>query len=118
MNPIPGEGRPVQMAQSSQLPGGRFDFDDGGFYCGGWEEGKATGHGKLCIRSIFNNAFLPQVSLHFYLFSMFFLSTKSFLRGENRIMLLPGLHWLMSFTLFYQNHSGKKKNPVEFFSYF
>ncbi|KAH3711112.1 hypothetical protein DPMN_070612 [Dreissena polymorpha] len=25
--------------------GGRFDFDDGGTYCGGWEEGKAHGHG-------------------------------------------------------------------------
>ena len=27
------------------LSGGRFDFDDGGTYCGGWEEGKAHGHG-------------------------------------------------------------------------
>lgn len=25
--------------------GGRFDFDDGGTFCGGWEEGKANGHG-------------------------------------------------------------------------
>ncbi|KAJ8248813.1 hypothetical protein GJAV_G00228030 [Gymnothorax javanicus] len=25
--------------------GGRFDFDDGGSYCGGWQEGKAHGHG-------------------------------------------------------------------------
>ncbi|GCC30661.1 junctophilin-3 isoform X1 [Chiloscyllium punctatum] len=25
--------------------GGRFDFDDGGSYCGGWEDGKAHGHG-------------------------------------------------------------------------
>lgn len=25
--------------------GGRFDFDDGGTFCGGWEEGKAHGHG-------------------------------------------------------------------------
>jgi len=25
--------------------GGRFDFDDGGAYCGGWEDGKAHGHG-------------------------------------------------------------------------
>ncbi|XP_034033138.1 junctophilin-3 isoform X1 [Thalassophryne amazonica] len=25
--------------------GGRFNFDDGGSYCGGWEEGKAHGHG-------------------------------------------------------------------------
>ncbi|GFQ90612.1 junctophilin-3 [Trichonephila clavata] len=27
------------------VPGGRFDFDDGGTYCGGWEDGKAHGHG-------------------------------------------------------------------------
>ena len=27
------------------MAGGRFDFDDGGTYCGGWEEGKAHGHG-------------------------------------------------------------------------
>ncbi len=25
--------------------GGRFEFDDGGTYCGGWEEGKAHGAG-------------------------------------------------------------------------
>ncbi|BFZ19616.1 hypothetical protein BsWGS_22655 [Bradybaena similaris] len=25
--------------------GGRFDFDDGGTYCGGWEDGKAHGNG-------------------------------------------------------------------------
>nr|XP_039265120.1 junctophilin-1-like [Styela clava]XP_039265121.1 junctophilin-1-like [Styela clava]XP_039265122.1 junctophilin-1-like [Styela clava]XP_039265123.1 junctophilin-1-like [Styela clava] len=25
--------------------GGRFDFDDGGTYCGGWESGRAHGHG-------------------------------------------------------------------------
>ncbi|XP_068903198.1 junctophilin-1 isoform X3 [Tenebrio molitor] len=29
----------------SHVNGGRFDFDDGGTYCGGWEEGKAHGHG-------------------------------------------------------------------------
>ncbi|CAF0800904.1 unnamed protein product [Didymodactylos carnosus] len=27
------------------VTGGRFDFDDGGTYCGGWEDGKAHGHG-------------------------------------------------------------------------
>ena len=32
-------------ATSVDLNGGRFDFDDGGTYCGGWEEGKAHGHG-------------------------------------------------------------------------
>ncbi|XP_069824700.1 junctophilin-3-like [Dendropsophus ebraccatus] len=25
--------------------GGRFNFDDGGSYCGGWQDGKAHGHG-------------------------------------------------------------------------
>lgn len=29
----------------TQISGGRFDFEDGGTYCGGWEEGKAHGHG-------------------------------------------------------------------------
>ena len=29
------------MSQS----GGRFDFDDGGVYCGAWEDGKAHGQG-------------------------------------------------------------------------
>lgn len=45
MNAIRHEGRQLPI-QQPQLPGGRFDFDDGGMYCGGWEEGKATGHGK------------------------------------------------------------------------
>uniref|UniRef100_UPI00358F51F1 junctophilin-1-like isoform X2 n=1 Tax=Myxine glutinosa TaxID=7769 RepID=UPI00358F51F1 len=27
------------------MNGGRFDFDDGGVYCGGWEDGKAHGRG-------------------------------------------------------------------------
>ncbi|XP_052131359.1 junctophilin-3-like [Frankliniella occidentalis] len=30
---------------ASAVNGGRFDFDDGGTYCGGWEDGKAHGHG-------------------------------------------------------------------------
>uniref|UniRef100_UPI00358E5634 junctophilin-2-like isoform X2 n=1 Tax=Myxine glutinosa TaxID=7769 RepID=UPI00358E5634 len=29
------------------MSGGRFDFEDGGAYCGGWEDGRAHGHG-LC----------------------------------------------------------------------
>ncbi|XP_051169518.1 junctophilin-1-like isoform X2 [Leptopilina boulardi] len=29
----------------AQVNGGRFDFDDGGTFCGGWEDGKAHGHG-------------------------------------------------------------------------
>ncbi|XP_077273604.1 junctophilin-1-like isoform X3 [Temnothorax americanus] len=32
-------------ANRAQVNGGRFDFDDGGTYCGGWEDGKAHGHG-------------------------------------------------------------------------
>lgn len=32
-------------AGKTQVHGGRFDFDDGGTYCGGWEDGKAHGHG-------------------------------------------------------------------------
>lgn len=27
------------------MNGGRFDFDDGGSFCGSWQEGKAHGHG-------------------------------------------------------------------------
>lgn len=30
---------------SCMSTGGRFDFDDGGSYCGGWEQGKAHGRG-------------------------------------------------------------------------
>lgn len=33
------------MAGRAHVNGGRFDFDDGGTYCGGWEDGKAHGHG-------------------------------------------------------------------------
>uniref|UniRef100_A0A1I8ETX9 Junctophilin n=1 Tax=Wuchereria bancrofti TaxID=6293 RepID=A0A1I8ETX9_WUCBA len=35
----------VRYADCVEMNGGRFDFDDGGTYCGGWEEGKAHGHG-------------------------------------------------------------------------
>lgn len=34
-----------QAPPSSQPGGGRYDFEDGGTYCGGWEDGKAHGHG-------------------------------------------------------------------------
>lgn len=27
------------------ISGGRFDFEDGGLFCGGWEDNKAHGHG-------------------------------------------------------------------------
>uniref|UniRef100_A0A6A7G8V5 Junctophilin-1-like n=3 Tax=Hirondellea gigas TaxID=1518452 RepID=A0A6A7G8V5_9CRUS len=33
------------VSQGTAVNGGRFDFDDGGTYCGGWEDGKAHGHG-------------------------------------------------------------------------
>jgi len=34
------------VAQGHQgVSGGRVDFDDGGTYCGGWEDGKAHGAG-------------------------------------------------------------------------
>lgn len=40
---------PSSGGHGSSLPsttcGGRFDFDDGGIYIGGWNEGKAHGHG-------------------------------------------------------------------------
>lgn len=52
MNQIIGPGSSVSpatgttaMTNRPQVNGGRFDFDDGGTYCGGWEEGKAHGHG-------------------------------------------------------------------------
>ena len=31
------------VAQAQGVNGGRFDFDDAGTYCGGWEDGKAHG---------------------------------------------------------------------------
>ncbi|XP_013388683.2 junctophilin-1-like [Lingula anatina] len=33
------------MTSGGSSGGGRYDFDDGGTYCGGWEDGKAHGHG-------------------------------------------------------------------------
>lgn len=53
-SPAPSAGVPPgvlgglgQLFQQQHKPvqGGRFDFDDGGMYCGGWEDGKAHGHG-------------------------------------------------------------------------
>jgi junctophilin len=38
-------GTAMTSANKTDINGGRFDFDDGGTYCGGWEEGKAHGHG-------------------------------------------------------------------------
>ena len=40
-NPASG----TTVANTTGLNGGRFDFDDGGTFCGGWEDGKAHGHG-------------------------------------------------------------------------
>lgn len=39
------EGAPGVGGGRAQVSGGRFDFDDGGTFCGGWEDGKAHGHG-------------------------------------------------------------------------
>lgn len=42
----PGSGGNVgEYGSRPPVNGGRFDFDDGGTYCGGWEDGKAHGHG-------------------------------------------------------------------------
>ncbi|CAG9814328.1 unnamed protein product [Phaedon cochleariae] len=41
----PSTGATGTAAGRGHVNGGRFDFDDGGTYCGGWEEGKAHGHG-------------------------------------------------------------------------
>jgi hypothetical protein len=38
------------------VAGGRFDFDDGGVYVGGWQDGKAHGHG-VCTGKLFNQLF-------------------------------------------------------------
>ena len=50
---VSGSGGGIQPARGTAAAGpglktsagGRFDFDDGGTYCGGWEDGKAHGHG-------------------------------------------------------------------------
>jgi len=42
----PPQATPASGIQAPKgINGGRFDFDDGGTYCGGWEDGKAHGHG-------------------------------------------------------------------------
>ncbi|XP_021949470.1 junctophilin-1 isoform X2 [Folsomia candida] len=41
----PPVGAQVVNYGAKPVNGGRFDFDDGGTYCGGWEDGKAHGHG-------------------------------------------------------------------------
>lgn len=41
----PGSTGPAAVGKRTQISGGRFDFEDGGTYCGGWDEGKAHGHG-------------------------------------------------------------------------
>lgn len=33
------------QVQRTTISGGRFDFEDGGTFCGGWEDSKAHGHG-------------------------------------------------------------------------
>lgn len=44
-NPAATGATGTATTTKSHVNGGRFDFDDGGTYCGGWEEGKAHGHG-------------------------------------------------------------------------
>lgn len=44
-SPGSATGGQAVSAGRPQISGGRFDFEDGGTYCGGWEEGKAHGHG-------------------------------------------------------------------------
>uniref|UniRef100_T1GPG0 Junctophilin n=1 Tax=Megaselia scalaris TaxID=36166 RepID=T1GPG0_MEGSC len=44
LKPPPSNLEP-SLNRRSQKSGGRFDFEDGGTYCGGWEDGKAHGHG-------------------------------------------------------------------------
>ena len=34
-----------QISMGASGPGGLFEFDDGGCYCGGWENAKAHGYG-------------------------------------------------------------------------
>ena len=45
ITPLGAEGPPPAPAFACRGPGGRFDFDDGGSYVGGWTEGKAHGFG-------------------------------------------------------------------------
>lgn len=42
---VAGSAPNSPMNPHKPVQGGRFDFDDGGMYCGGWEDGKAHGHG-------------------------------------------------------------------------
>jgi junctophilin len=40
-----GGGASGGATTRGQISGGRFDFEDGGTFCGGWEDSKAHGHG-------------------------------------------------------------------------
>lgn len=45
-DPLPSQPQASGGAQQrTQISGGRFDFEDGGTFCGGWEDSKAHGHG-------------------------------------------------------------------------
>lgn len=33
------------VGSDGKISGGRYDFEDGGTFCGGWEDNKAHGHG-------------------------------------------------------------------------
>ena len=48
MSTIPvATGQTIHLKKSDdgKIVGGKFDFDDGGSFCGGWADGKAHGHG-------------------------------------------------------------------------
>lgn len=44
-SPGPATASSGTTVAAAGMSGGRFDFDDGGTFCGGWEDGKAHGHG-------------------------------------------------------------------------
>jgi hypothetical protein len=44
-DPLPSQPQQAGAQQRTQISGGRFDFEDGGTFCGGWEDSKAHGHG-------------------------------------------------------------------------
>ncbi|XP_058455198.1 junctophilin-1-like [Malaya genurostris] len=44
-SPQQGVTNPAGFVSSQKLCGGRYDFEDGGTFCGGWEDNKAHGHG-------------------------------------------------------------------------
>ena len=58
--------------------GGRFDFDDGGTYCGGWEDGKAHGHG-ICTGPKANGEYAGSWNHGFEVHGVYIFSFKNIL---------------------------------------